>query len=99
MTESTHGAAIGANQLLYLLYGDKTVYRHEAKFSILSALRHRKNLADFTITLMTDQPEAFDGRAPGGVTLQPLEARAERGERREGGGVLGVQGLDPLDGP
>ena len=45
------------------------------------------------------QPEAFDGRAPGGVTLQPLEARAERGERREGGGVLGVQGLDPLDGP
>ncbi len=49
------------NQLLYLLYGGKEVYRLEAKFSILSALRYRKDPADFTITLMTDQPEAFDG--------------------------------------
>lgn len=61
MTGSTDGTAIDINQLLYLLYGDKEVYRLEAKFSILSALRHRKNPADFTITLMTDQPEAFDG--------------------------------------
>lgn len=47
------------NQLLYLLYGDKKTYLHEAKFSILSALRHRKDPASFVITIMTDQPDAF----------------------------------------
>ena len=62
---------IGPSQLLYLLYGDKTAYRLEAKFSILSALRHRKNPADFTITLMTDQHEAFEGWP---VTVLPLSA-------------------------
>lgn len=61
MTQHINRSVIGPHQLLYLLYGDKEVYRLEAKFSILSALRHRKNPADFTITLMTDQPEAFDG--------------------------------------
>lgn len=50
-----------SNQLLYLLYGDKSVYRHEAKFSILSALRYRKDPTSFVITVMTDQPEEFDG--------------------------------------
>ena len=61
MTQHINRSVIGPHQLLYLLYGDKEVYRLEARFSILSALRHRKNPADFTITLMTDQPEAFDG--------------------------------------
>lgn len=69
MTQTTNGLAIGPNQLLYLLYGDKAVYRQEAKFSILSALRYRRCLADFTITLMTDQPEAFNGWP---VTVLPL---------------------------
>ena len=50
-----------SNQLLYLLYGDKEAYRHEAKFSILSALRHRKDPASFSITVMTDRPQAFAG--------------------------------------
>lgn len=71
MMECSSGSAISTNQLLYLMYGDKAVYRHEAKFSILSALRRRKNPADFTITLMTDQPEAFDGWP---ITVLPLSA-------------------------
>ena len=71
MMHSINSSAIGGNQLLYLLYGDKAVYRHEAKFSILTALRHRKSPADFTITLMTDQPEAFDGWP---ITVLPLSA-------------------------
>ena len=71
MTQSAIHPALATNQLLYLLYGDKAVYRHEAKFSILSALRHRKVSADFTITLMTDQPEAFDGWP---ITVLPLDA-------------------------
>lgn len=71
MTESKNGFAVGSNQLLYLLYGDKAVYRREAKFSILTALRYRKDPADFTITLMTDQPEAFDGWP---ITVLPLSA-------------------------
>jgi len=50
-----------SNQLLYLLYGDKSVYRHEAKFSILSALRYRTDPSRFVITVMTDQPEEFKG--------------------------------------
>lgn len=57
------------NQLLYLLYGDKTVYRHEAKFSILSALRHRKDPASFVITVMTDQPDEFKGWPVEVITL------------------------------
>ena len=47
--------------LLYLLYGGNTVYRQEAKFSILSALREQRVPASFTITLMTDEPQAFEG--------------------------------------
>ena len=47
--------------LLYLLYGVNTVYRQEAKFSILSALREQRVPASFTITLMTDEPQAFEG--------------------------------------
>ena len=71
MTESKNGFAVGSNQLLYLLYGDKAVYRREAKFSILTALRYRKDPADFTITLMTDHPEAFYGWP---ITVLPLSA-------------------------
>lgn len=58
-----------SNQLLYLLYGGKTVYRQEAKFSILSALRHRKNPSSFSITVMTDQPEEFNGWPVTVITL------------------------------
>lgn len=60
-----------SNQLLYLLYGDKEAYRHEAKFSILSALRHRKDPASFSITVMTEQPQEFAGWP---VNVIPLDA-------------------------
>lgn len=60
-----------SNQLLYLLYGDKVAYRHEAKFSILSALRQRTEPDSFSITVMTDQPAEFDGWP---VEVVPLDA-------------------------
>lgn len=82
MTEFISVPAISANQLLYLLYGNKEVYRHEAKFSILSALRHRKSPAGFTITLMTDQPEAFAGWP---LTVLPLSAEALNAWQGAGG--------------
>lgn len=50
-----------SNQLLYLLYGKKDVYRQEAMFSMLSALRHQAEPASFSITVLTDAPEAFEG--------------------------------------
>lgn len=49
-----------SNHLLYLLYGKKTAYLHEAKFSILSALRHQADRESFSITVFTDHPEAFE---------------------------------------
>ncbi|MNH02780.1 hypothetical protein D3C79_620260 [compost metagenome] len=61
-----------SNQLLYLLYGDKASYRHEAKFSILSALRHRRDAHSFTVTVMTDQPAEFAGWP---VDVVPLDAQ------------------------
>lgn len=64
-----------SNHLLYLLYGDKEAYRHEAKFSILSALRHRKDPASFSITVMTDQPHEFYGWP---VTAIPLDAETRK---------------------
>lgn len=60
-----------SNHLLYLLYGEKEAYRHEAKFSVLSALRHRKDPESFSITVMTDRPQAFDGWP---VTVIALDA-------------------------
>ena len=50
-----------SSHLLYLLYGGNTVYRQEAKLSILSALREQRVPGSFTITLMTDEPDAFEG--------------------------------------
>ncbi|ATB64041.1 hypothetical protein [Pseudomonas mosselii] len=50
-----------SNHLLYLLYGKKTAYLHEAKFSILSALRHQADRESFSISVFTDHPEAFAG--------------------------------------
>jgi len=50
-----------SSHLLYLLYGGNAVYRQEAKLSILSALRERRVPNSFTITLMTDEPQTFEG--------------------------------------
>ncbi|MNJ42417.1 hypothetical protein D3C77_373880 [compost metagenome] len=61
-----------SNQLLYLLYGDEASYRHEAKFSILSALRQRRDPHSFTITVITDQPAEFSGWP---VDVVPLDAQ------------------------
>ena len=69
--DTTGKSFMFSNHLLYLLYGDKEAYRHEAKFSILSALRHRKNPASFSITVMTDQPQEFKGWP---VTVIALDA-------------------------
>lgn len=62
---------MNSHQLLYLLYGNQDVYRQEAKFSILSALRQQCVPASFTITVMTDQPQAFEGWP---VTVIALDA-------------------------
>ena len=62
---------MNSHQLLYLLYGNNAVYRQEAKFSILSALRQQRVPASFTITVMTDQPHAFEGWP---VTVIALDA-------------------------
>ncbi|CAI8962951.1 Glycosyl transferase [Pseudomonas chlororaphis] len=48
-------------QLLYLVYGGKEVYRHEAKFSILTALDQSKSAEPLVIRVMTDRPEDFHG--------------------------------------
>lgn len=56
-------------QLLYLLYGGNDVYRQEAKFSILSALREQRTPGSFTITVMTDEPQAFEGWPVNLITL------------------------------
>ncbi|AKJ98432.1 MULTISPECIES: hypothetical protein [Pseudomonas fluorescens group] len=48
-------------QLLYLVYGDQDVYRHEAKFSILTALAHGKPSTLPRIRVLTDRPEDFQG--------------------------------------
>ncbi|MCU1729133.1 hypothetical protein NTD86_19330 [Pseudomonas sp. 7P_10.2_Bac1] len=50
-----------SSHLLYLLYGGNAVYRQEAKLSILSALHERRVPNSFTITLMTDEPQTFEG--------------------------------------
>ncbi len=49
------------NHLLYFLYGKKSIYRQEAQFSILSALRHQTHRESFSITVLTDQPQALAG--------------------------------------
>ncbi|WDG82280.1 hypothetical protein PUP68_28135 [Pseudomonas chlororaphis] len=59
-------------QLLYLVYGDKEVYRHEAKFSILTALDQSKNADALVIRVMTDRPEDYRGWP---VQVVPLSAQ------------------------
>lgn len=54
-------ARMDSHQLLYLLYGGNEVYRQEARFSILTALREQRIPGSFTISVMTDEPLAFDG--------------------------------------
>lgn len=58
------------NQLLYLMYGDKHEYLIEAKFSILTALNRRVEPGSFSIAVMTDQPELFQGWP---VEVHPLD--------------------------
>lgn len=52
---------MGANDLLYFLYGDREEYLLEAKFSILTALRLSSQQRKFTISVLTDNPKAFTG--------------------------------------
>lgn len=59
------------NQLLYLVYGEKHEYLIEAKFSILSALNQRAEPDSFSIAVMTDQPDHFQGWP---VDIYPLDA-------------------------
>jgi len=49
------------HQLLYLIYGDKDVYRREAKFSILTALAQLKEGESLCIRIMTDRPQDYAG--------------------------------------
>jgi len=49
------------NQLLYFVYGGSESYRYEAKFSILSALRHLRDDAGISISVITDRPQDFTG--------------------------------------
>ncbi|MBT2340553.1 MULTISPECIES: hypothetical protein [Pseudomonas] len=58
-------------QLLYLIYGDNHVYRHEAKFSILTALAHGHPSTLPTIRILTDRPEDYQGWPVETVTLSP----------------------------
>ncbi|OLF51869.1 hypothetical protein [Pseudomonas chlororaphis] len=58
-------------QLLYLVYGDKEVYRHEAKFSILTALDQSKSAEPLVIRVMTDRPEDYRGWPVQVVPLSP----------------------------
>ncbi|AJO80551.1 hypothetical protein [Pseudomonas sp. MRSN 12121] len=59
-------------QLLYLVYGDKEVYRHEAKFSILTALDQSSDADALVIRVMTDRPQDYHGWP---VEVVPLSAQ------------------------
>lgn len=59
------------HQLLYLIYGDKAVYRQEAKFSILTALAHGKPSTLPSIRILTDRPEDYVGWPVETITLSP----------------------------
>ncbi|MGE1175629.1 hypothetical protein [Pseudomonas sp. BW7P1] len=49
------------HQLLYLIYGNKDVYRREAKFSILTALSQAKTGKRPAIRVLTDRPQDYEG--------------------------------------
>jgi hypothetical protein len=49
------------HQLLYLIYGNQDIYRHEAKFSILTALAQLKQGESLCIRVMTDRPQDYAG--------------------------------------
>lgn len=59
------------HQLLYLVYGDKQAYRHEAKFSILTALKHARPSTLPTIRILTDRPEDYLGWPVETIALSP----------------------------
>jgi len=52
---------IVSNHLLYLVYGQNPTYHREARLSVLSALAWRNADDDFSIHVMTDQPDVFAG--------------------------------------
>lgn len=59
------------HQLLYLIYGDKDVYRLEAKFSILTALAHGNPATLPSIRILTDRPGDYLGWPVETLTLSP----------------------------
>ncbi|WP_460122686.1 hypothetical protein [Pseudomonas sp. S2_C03] len=68
------------NQLLYLIYGDQAVYRHEAKFSILTALSHAKSGKLPSIRILTDRPQDYAGWPVETITLTPQILARWQGE-------------------
>ena len=67
-------------QLLYLVYGDKDVYRHEAKFSILTALAQLKKGQALCIRVMTDRPQDYAGWPVETIALDAQTMSAWQGE-------------------
>ncbi|OOG88975.1 MULTISPECIES: hypothetical protein [Pseudomonas] len=59
------------HQMLYLIYGDKDVYRQEAKFSILTALAHGNPSTLPSIRILTDRPEDYLGWPVETLALSP----------------------------
>lgn len=48
-------------QLVYFVYGEDKAYFHEAKFSVVSALRNQKTAGIPRILILTDNPDEFSG--------------------------------------
>ncbi len=68
------------HQLLYLVYGDKDAYRHEAKFSILTALAHGNPSTLPTIRILTDRPRGLSGLAGRDPRAEPAVADRVAGQ-------------------
>lgn len=69
-----------AQQLIYLLYGERHIYQLEAKFSILTALARCKPAELPVIRVLTDQPQAFVGWPVEVITLDPQTLQAWTGD-------------------
>jgi len=67
-------------QLLYLVYGDKDVYRREAKFSVLTALAQLKQGESLCIRLLTDRPQDYAGWPVETVALSEETLTAWQGD-------------------
>ena len=71
---------IAPQQLLYLIYGDKDVYRREAKFSMLTALAQLKRGESLCIRIMTDRPQDYAGWPVETITLDEQTLKAWQGD-------------------